>query len=461
MTKLTTTALAAILLAGSFVAANANGTAKKHYHAKKQACCDTGDMKKQVAELMQRIDELERRPNLTEKEVANDGNGNVLKITGQVNRAVLWHDNGKKSNTTHVDNANSPTRLNIAATGKWNDETTVMGEMELYVESNSSAKTSVHDMGGDDISINIAQVGVENKRFGNIHGGKLTMASGDSITENDHSGTTVLAEGGLAGQLAGGSRFQKKSTASFPDNVTVATGVNNNGLGNASNNGAVNVSAVFDQANGAGERNAIKYTTPTYWGFNLSTSHGYDTEGVANGGNDLWDVALRYGGDFNGYKVSATVAYYENHTTPVLSGGNANVHTGFDQVSGSIGMSTPFGFNLFFSGSHRDWDRARAHDAHHWHIKPGYQHKFFECGLTNFAVDYGRYENFVFDTTSDVRIKDKYKGRTWGVFLVQNFDRIATDVYLGYRNYELKIKGNPAVKAKDIDAVMFGMRIKF
>ena len=45
---------------------------------------------------------------------------------------------------------------------------------------------------------------------------------------------------------------------------------------------------------------AIRYDSPTWCGFSMSTSYGED---------DMWDVAVKYAADWNSVKVSAAVGY--------------------------------------------------------------------------------------------------------------------------------------------------------
>ncbi len=88
--------------------------------------------------------------------------------------------------------------------------------------------------------------------------------------------------------------------------------------------------------------------------------------------------------------------------------------------------------------------------------KIGYQRRFIEAGLTAFSIDYGHYENLFFDTRPGFE-KDKYRGRTVGIALIQYLDRIATELYVGFRNYELKHPALREARYKDVKAVMGGI----
>ena len=44
----------------------------------------------------------------------------------------------------------------------------------------------------------------------------------------------------------------------------------------------------------------VRYNSPTFGGFSVGASWGED---------DMWDVAARYAGEFNGFKLAAAAAY--------------------------------------------------------------------------------------------------------------------------------------------------------
>ena len=59
--------------------------------------------------------------------------------------------------------------------------------------------------------------------------------------------------------------------------------------------------------------NVVRYDLPTFAGFSVSASWGED---------DMWDVAARYAGEWNGIKVAAAAAYSrstDEHTDGAFS----------------------------------------------------------------------------------------------------------------------------------------------
>ncbi len=404
---------------------------------------ETAALEKQVEALMDRVNELESKERqltgLTEKEAVSTTDSLTLKISGLVNRAMLWHSNGKDSNTAHVDNDNSPTRLNFTGLGKLSEDMTVGATLEAALESNSTDNIDVHDTSGSKSTFNRrkAEVFIKHKIFGELYLGQGSTASDGTMENTDLSKTGVVSAGTSVGFMAGGTRFYDKSTQA-------------RGLVDAQ---ALNVEKLFDGSDGLFRRDRIRYNTPNFAGFSLQGSHYY------RGRNDNWDVALKYAGSIGGSKISAQTAYmHRNSLTKTVTVGT--IPTKYSQFNASAGVLFENGISLFAGVVNRDWQLKKVHSGTVYHGKLGYQRDFFEAGKTAFAVDYGEYTNMVFDTRPSFE-KDQFKGKTYGAFAVQFLDRIATELYLGVRLYKFKGPSQRAVHYKDVKAVMVGSRIKF
>ena len=81
--------------------------------------------------------------------------------------------------------------------------------------------------------------------------------------------------------------------------------------------------------------------------------------------------------------------------------------------------------------------------------RDGYRFSPFPIGTTALSLDYG----FADDLAA---AGDEFE--SWGAFVVQNIDKIATELYFGYRIHELD---RPGVAIDDINTAMFGARLKF
>lgn len=433
----------------------------KAMHHRHHRVSEVEDLRKQVAELMVRLEQMERRPNLTEKEAITDGTPLKLKITGQVNKAALWHDNGRNSHVQIVDNDASATKVDFMAEGAWNEDVTVFGHINVELPQNSTKNTDVrnsaseinHANTGHSFETQSAEVGVKSKQFGNFYLGRGSTASDYTMEATDKSGTTVTSIGASVADIAAGTRWIEKTTG-LPKKVLTR-----------GNTLLPTVGDVFNSADGNDERDRFMYETPTYMGFHLAGSYAYNggadgtSDAFRNGGNELWDVALKYAGEYKGTEIAGQVAYSKDHTVAIRTSSAVEHRTDASTVDGSISVLFPVGISLMFAGAHRDWEFANAHDATVLFGKLGYRHKFFEAGFTNFAVDYGEYKNFVIDATSTASVQNKWKGKAVGAMLVQDFDRIATKMYVAWRLYQLHVSGG--AKYKDITAVIAGMSVKF
>jgi predicted porin len=120
-----------------------------------------------------------------------------FKISGQINRAVLWGDNGNNDDVKFVDNDNSSTRFRFTGSNEFNGVWKVGIVWENQMESNSSADTNI-DIGTNDDTANVTfterkmDFYVEHKNWG-----RMTLGQGDTATngtaEVDLSGTDVVS----------------------------------------------------------------------------------------------------------------------------------------------------------------------------------------------------------------------------------------------------------------------------
>lgn len=416
-------------------------------------------LKSQVEMLMKRVNELEAKEravgNLTEKEAATTGNNLNLVVSGQVNRAVQWHDDGAHSNVVHVDPTDeASSRFRLEATGKVSDTTRVGAIIEADIRSNRGEFTDVHDAndGNSTFQKRAVEVYGHSDRWGKVTLGHGWMAGARVTRDTDMSNTDVIAMGTTVGQIAGGTVFVDKTLSS----VTPAPGAGAANKATTLPGGVpLSVANVFDGADNHRE-DRIQYDTPTYWGTKLATSHSY------RGRNDMWDVALKHACELMGAKVATQVAYFRNLANAGAGHAVTTLPAKYSQWSGSIGALFPIGVSVMFAATHRDWKLKNARDGKIYFGKLGYQQKFIEAGMTAMALDYGHFENMILNRgTTDANIQSKFVGKTYGASLVQHFDRVGTEIYVSARVYKLDGATSQSPRYKDITSLMSGMRVKF
>ncbi|MBM3516819.1 MAG: porin, partial [Alphaproteobacteria bacterium] len=257
------------------------------------------------------------------------------------------------------------------------------------------------------------EVFADSKSFGRLSLGQGSLAT-DGLTEIDLSGTGVVSRasavadgGGLGFVVAGAETPLDVDGDAVPD---------------------VRVNRVFRNLSG-GRDDRVRYDTPTFHGFQLSSSY-------IDGGK--WDLAIGYAGELADLKVAARIGYTNQ------SGTNAFPE---EIIGGSLSVLHASGLNAGIAlGRGDDEDTGRAQGL--WFGKLGYQTKLLAAGTSAFALDYGRYDDF---------LAGGDEAATFGVQVVQRVSDWGTDFYAGYRNYRLD---RPGTSFNSIDTVLSGARVR-
>ena len=365
------------------------------------------ELRRQVEILTRRIEQLEaeRRarppaaPAETEGLVESGTDDIRLTLSGQVNRGVLFADNGSDSEVFHVDNDNSSTRFRFIGEGDLNDDITVGTQIEIQFESNSTADISFNQSDATDAEITERKLELyfDSDRFGRVWLGQGDTAS-NSTSEVDLSGTSVVAYSGI-GDMAGGLEFEN----------------------------GTKIKDAFSNFDGLSRDDRLRYDTPNFGGFVASAS---SVE------SDDWDAALRFSGEIGSVRTAAAVAYADSNT--------------FEQINGSASVRLPSGLNVTVAAGTRDIDGRSGDDPLFYYAKIGQQLDIFDVGQTALAIDFAQTDDL--DALGD-------EFTSYGAFVVQNLDPVAAELYLGVRNHALEPASGP--DPHDIIAVLAGARIKF
>lgn len=335
----------------------------------------------------------------------------ALKLYGQINRAVMYVDDGDDGEFYHVDNDNSSTRLGLKALSQMNDKFSVGANLEFEYQSNPSnavwqdeANTS-----GDEWD--------ERKIEAFIKGafGKLTLGQGSTASDNtseiDLSGTKVAGYSRVDAQ-AGAFRF-------FDED------------GNALS--SVRVTDIFKNLDGFSRKDRVRYDSPKFSGFAIAVSAASDE------GDDAEDVALTYKGKLGNVKAAAGLAYVHFSSSDAKK----------NQVNGSASFLMENGLNLTVAAGNLEFENSGKDDGTFVYGKLGYIAKVCPLGTTAFAIDYGKYDDMK---------ADEDEGDTVGFTCVQKLQDWKTEIYLCIRHFELDREGS---NFDDVDSAMAGLRIKF
>ncbi|MBI4356648.1 MAG: hypothetical protein HY559_02030 [Gammaproteobacteria bacterium] len=375
-----------------------------------------------------------------------------LKLSGQVNRAVLYAQTDTTASTGnnhtdqevfHVDNSAASTRITLDAGKSINDDLSLGATLQFQVQANPSdgvnfglgKEASKESDSEASFKQRLADIYLKSHKWGTASMGRGWMAAA-LTTSVDLSDTDIVLYSGV-GDIAGGLVFGKS--------VATATG------GAA----GTKVSQAFSTLEAFARKSRLRYDSPVWRGFQASASLAefgdWDKE-------DHSDAALRYAEELNGVKVAAAVGYGRDND-------NSNVYD-FHTLTGSASALLPNGWNFTVAGAKKSPSNTSGtnHNQTFWYGKVGYIFNPFPFGKTALAVDYGKNDDV--DGTVTVTGNVGRKGnesKAWGAAVVQHFASLATEGYLAFRNYDHDPDktGRASAKAEDIQIVMLGARVKF
>ena len=183
---------------------------------------------------------------------------------------------------------------------------------------------------------------------------------------------------------------------------------------------------------GLGRRDRIRYDTPKFAGFGITSSHG---------NSDARDVALRYGSELGSVKIKAAVAWSDANLT--------------ETVNGSLSILLPVGLSFTIAGGQRDREDLLSigrgsEDANFQYAKIGYKFTAMELGQTRLFASYGQF--------NDLRASGE-QSATIAAGVVQLVEPLGIELQAGYARFSLEQPG--LADPDDIDVITPGARVKF
>jgi len=364
-----------------------------------------------------------------------------VSLSGQIDRALLFGSDGKSNALRNVDNTISSTRFRLVGEGRVAPDTTLGSNLEMELRPNLSNQQTITQnlpqaAGNVFPTVRQAELYVAGLGWGDVRLGFGSTAS-YLTNEFDLSGTFIGHYVGVAEQ-DGGFAFRQRGAALVPGGAGGKLVLSPAGAFGPA------VGSVFNNFGGLGRDDRVRYDTPVWEGFQLSTSY-------VDGGS--FDGALRLGRTFGEFRVIAAVAAadatHRNHT-PTANLGYAGVPAGFIGGTSLGGVNAnPSGPNLADAtpnGSrHFDGSLSVLHDSgvsftmsggvrdpryldplgkrlspNLFYTKLGYQHDFFPFGRTAVSVDFAKQDEVTFSGDT---------ARSYAVALVQNIDAASTELF--------------------------------
>jgi len=328
--------------------------------------------------------------------------GIELRLSGQINRAIMNVDDGVEDEWFNVDNGNSSTRFRFNAEG---DVAPGMKAGILFeVEYKSNPSSDVR-FGDRDISPSL------NERHMDVFfrggWGTVRLGQGDGAangaSEVDLSGTTVAH---YAASPDIGGAFQYRTSAGALSGASVSATISNQDF-----------ESRYDR---------VLYQTPLFSGFMAEASWG-------NKEADVVEAALRYSGKIGALGTLAGALGYSNEE------GTAGAIDD-ETIGGSISWLHPSGINLTYTHTTRD---LAGRDGEFDYFKAGY--KF---GKHAVSIDYGM---------GNDQAAAGDEATVYGIGYV--FTPIAwAEIFALYKRHSMD---RPGASLEDIDFGMVGTRVKF
>jgi len=421
--------------------------------------------------------DLEERVADLEATTVRKGNRKVsVELSGQVNKALVAWDDGVHSDAFVEDNAQSSSRLRVKGTAAISPEFKAGFYTEFEFRDGDSRSVSAFDSVGRSWEGSGFRTRQNNVFFESKTAGRVTLGLQNASTKD----VTFI-------------NLASNDIGSDPDNNFLNSfKVTDNGLTGTKTTRQNTVN--FWNALDSNRLEGVRYDTPSVYGFILSAFWG---------GNDFWDIALRYQKEWNSFRVAAGIGYaYAGHeynggttlnavetATFGLSAdqynntGYGNAHSKAEVISGSASViHVPTGLYFAFAAAERQLTNPAYgndvvnKDANYWYVQGGINKRFFEYGASTLYGEYGNYDDFAvgsyYTTTvtgtsvaNSQRITSSNTER-YGLGFIQSFDAAALDVYVTYQHVDLSATVKDGATTKTVnpgstDAVVTGMKLKF
>ena len=321
-------------------------------------------------------------------------------ISGQVNRAALYGDDGESAKWFFVDNDNSSTRFRFRGSNDFENGWKVGFLWEVEMQSNASNKVSIeNDEDTTDVNFNERHMDIWIEKWGTLRLGQGDTAS-NGTSEVDLSGTAVAAYSSVA-DVGGNFEFRDGDKK----------------LG-------ITVSDSRDNFDGLSRKDRIRYDTPSWAGFFASGSVEQQNQ---------FDFAARYAGDF-GWARFAAAAGYANFGT--------SSDTKDDEISSSASMLFDFGLSLTASYAYVWEDNKNP-----WNLYGKIGYKFLKKHAA--SVQYSRTKHLSADDDIGDSFSVGYVFNPWD----------SVELYGTY--YLHMLDRDEGTSGDDINIVMSGARIRF
>lgn len=335
---------------------------------------------------------------------------NDVTVYGQVNRNMMFYNDGEESGYRHQDGDNGSTRFGFKFNGKVNEAVSMGGNFEVELQSNdpsSISQSTEADSAG--FAHRKSEIYISHKQFG-----KLVMGQSSTISDGMSDGLDLgYAAGAFAGMdpslLTAGMLFRNDNTAAALSSTTIR-----------------NVFTTMDR----GREDLVRYETPKLNGF-VGEAGLYDS--------GEWGIGAKYDNKFGGVKVRVR-AFYEN-----LSGSG----TSGDRWQIGASMKHDSGISLTGLYGQQDPDSGNNHTV--WGATVGYTANMNSLGATGLGVHVEGSEDVAGDGTD---------GIAYGVGLNQQIKSAGANIYANVMFWDADVPSS-GTQLDSLVTFLVGAQVKF
>jgi predicted porin len=328
-------------------------------------------------------------------------------VSGQVNKAIMFADDGVASDISFVDNTASNSRFRLTGSEDMGNGITAGFRIELATQVNANYTQTIKRT-GDTASYGAGGFGTSiRKSEAYFRGNWGTLSLGQGPTATDGMGDADLSNTWLADFSAttwgGLTAFRTAGGTQTPLS-------------------AAGVSTYFD---GHSRRSRVRYDTPSFGPLTVSVDASV---------NDTWGVKGYVYTSLGGGDLSLALAY-----------AHGDNRFGRSDVGGSASFLFSQGTNITLGYQERDFTAVGRNSAHHLYVKLGHR-----WGNNAVSISYG--------DNGDTAVNGS-DANTIGLGFVHTIPKPKVELYAAYNHISLDAIGG--VGFEDIDVFGLGTRVKF
>jgi len=341
-------------------------------------------------------------------------------LSGQVNRAIMFADDGVASDVFFVDNTASNTRFRLTGSEDMGNGMTAGFNLEWGSGVNSNDYVTIKGNGngaGGDAAFAGAQgaFGIRrNEVWFSGDWGKLSLGQGptasDSMADADLS-NTWLADFSTPASWGGAMTYRNSATGA--------------------NGPAIFSAATYFDGNGRTSR--LRYDAPAFGPLTLS---------VSADGNERWGAKGYVWTSLGGGDLSLAIGYANDDNRTNAAAANL----GRTRYGGSASFLMSQGTNITLGLQYQDSVVNGRDTAQHFYVKLGHR-----WGNNAASISYGDNQDI---------LRDGSEANTIGIAFTHAIPKPGVELYASYHHNSLDDDGNNG-SFDDIDVFAVGTRVRF